>query len=95
MDFFVEEKGNNTGLYCSMCGKWQKWLNKDELRVFQNSHKPKRKNNNDDTTRLIETNDYVTTAYGSLHYYKCEKCGHDEMLDNDNFCSHCGRKIVT
>ena len=52
------------------------------------------KENEDNITKLIETMDYITTAYGSLHYYKCEKCGYDELLDNDNFCSHCGRKIV-
>ena len=23
MDFFTEPKGNNIGLYCSMCGKWK------------------------------------------------------------------------
>ena len=30
MDFFTAPKGNNIGLYCSMCGKWKKWLGKDE-----------------------------------------------------------------
>lgn len=29
--FFTEEHGNQTGLYCSACGKWQKWLKKDEI----------------------------------------------------------------
>lgn len=48
----------------------------------------------DNETILVETNDYITTAYGSLHYYKCEKCGYDEILDCDNFCPHCGRKVV-
>ena len=24
-EFFTEEHGNQTGLYCSACGKWQKW----------------------------------------------------------------------
>ena len=28
--FFTEEHGNQTGLYCSACGKWQKWLKKDD-----------------------------------------------------------------
>ena len=23
-EFFTEEHGNQTGLYCSACGKWQK-----------------------------------------------------------------------
>lgn len=49
---------------------------------------------NDNTTELIETNDYITTAYGSLYYYKCKKCDYDEILDADNFCPHCGRKVV-
>lgn len=30
-EFFTEEHGNQTGLYCSACGKWQKWLKKDEI----------------------------------------------------------------
>ena len=42
------------------------------------------KNIKEDETRLVETNDYITTAYGSIHYYRCEKCGCDELLDNDN-----------
>ncbi len=33
----IEVKGNNTGLYCSDCGSWQKWLGKDELRAFEHS----------------------------------------------------------
>lgn len=34
-DFFVDIKGTATGLYCSECGKWQKWLTKDEVRAFE------------------------------------------------------------
>lgn len=34
-DMFVQSKGNNIGLYCKSCGKWQKWLSKDEFRVFE------------------------------------------------------------
>ena len=37
MDFFTEPKGNNIGLYCSMCGKWKKWLSKDEALAFQHN----------------------------------------------------------
>lgn len=33
--FFTEESGNSTGLYCDSCGKWQKWLNKDERRLWK------------------------------------------------------------
>ena len=48
----------------------------------------------DNKTRLVETSDYITTAYGSLNYYKCEKCGCDEILDYINFCPSCGREIT-
>lgn len=43
--FFIEEKGNNTGLYCSACGKWQKWLTKDEIRLFNNGIINQKQNN--------------------------------------------------
>lgn len=33
-EFFTEKHGNQTGLYCSACGKWQKWLKKDEIQLF-------------------------------------------------------------
>ena len=34
-DFFVEEQENRRGLYCNKCGKWKKWLGKDEYRLFK------------------------------------------------------------
>lgn len=33
--FYIEESRNNVGLYCKKCGAWQKWLNKDEVRLFE------------------------------------------------------------
>ncbi len=35
----IEEKGNNTGLFCNKCGAYVKWLGKDELRAFEYSKK--------------------------------------------------------
>lgn len=32
---FIEKSGNNTGLYCSDCGKWITWLNKDQIRLAE------------------------------------------------------------
>lgn len=29
-DFFFAENGNSIGIYCSYCGKWKKWADKDE-----------------------------------------------------------------
>lgn len=36
-DFFMKSKvnSNQTGLYCKNCGRWIKWLSKDEVRVFE------------------------------------------------------------
>ena len=38
-DFFFADKGNQKGIYCSYCGKWFKWADKDEqnLRMKQES----------------------------------------------------------
>lgn len=36
-DMFVKNNGNQIGLYCKSCGKWQKWLNKNEFRAFENN----------------------------------------------------------
>lgn len=29
-DFFFADKGNQKGIYCSYCGKWLKWADKNE-----------------------------------------------------------------
>lgn len=34
-DFFIEHNLSQCGLYCGECGKWIKWLNKDEERLFK------------------------------------------------------------
>lgn len=32
-DLFVEIQGTRRGLYCGKCGKWQKWITKQELQI--------------------------------------------------------------
>lgn len=32
-NLFVEIQGNRRGLYCAECGKWQKWITKQQLQV--------------------------------------------------------------
>lgn len=32
-NLFVEIQGNRKGLYCGECGKWQKWITKQELKI--------------------------------------------------------------
>lgn len=34
VDMRIESKGSQTGLYCCDCGKWSKWLTKDEISAF-------------------------------------------------------------
>ena len=34
---FIEEKGTQVGLYCNKCGKWIKWLTKDDVRLFKHN----------------------------------------------------------
>ena len=43
-DFFLEKKGNSVGLYCADCGKWIKWLNKDEINAYTNLLKSRKVN---------------------------------------------------
>ncbi len=33
--FFIAKKVRNTGLYCTICGKWQKWLSAQEIKEFR------------------------------------------------------------
>lgn len=33
-ELFVEIQGNRRGLYCGKCGKWQKWITKQELQIL-------------------------------------------------------------
>lgn len=35
------KEGVHTGLWCSDCGRWVKWLNKDELKIIQMKNKKK------------------------------------------------------
>lgn len=50
-EYILNTKGNNTGLYCSGCGKWYKWPNKDEVRVYSKKNKQE---NTDDTKHIID-----------------------------------------
>lgn len=34
-NLFTKKKETQTGLYCKECGRWIKWLNKEEVRLFE------------------------------------------------------------
>jgi hypothetical protein len=44
------------------------------------------------TGHWIMTNDYLTTAYGSVDYVKCSCCGEDS-LEEGNYCPNCGAEM--
>lgn len=56
--FFTKKSGNATGLYCEKCGKWVKWLGKDELRAFeheQSKNEQQRKYTKDEVADAIDS----------------------------------------
>ncbi len=53
----TEVKGNNTGLYCDVCGAWVKWLGKNELRAFE--HSQRKNNKSSDKDMVIRLNEFV------------------------------------
>lgn len=42
-DVFTEKKGSHIGLYCGDCGKWLKWLSKEDLRLVERQIKENKK----------------------------------------------------
>lgn len=44
------------------------------------------------TGHWIMTNDYLTTAYGSVDYVKCSCC-HEDSLEEGDYCPNCGAKM--
>lgn len=48
-ELFIKEVHTHKGLYCAICGKWIKWLGKEELRLAQRQidNEIKRSDNND------------------------------------------------
>lgn len=51
-EFFTKELGSATGLYCKKCGKWIKWLGKDELRLFEHEQSLKWKSLKENIQRM-------------------------------------------
>lgn len=69
---YTGNKGNNTGLYCSDCGAWVKWLSKDELRAFKHSQK----NQSDEKLNYSELRE-------EIHRILCDFLEHECPVQND------------
>lgn len=70
---FMKTKGNQTGLYCGSCGKWIKWLSKEETKVYEHQ-KEENKNkimNKKSTDKKENKSDEI----------QCAACGY---LGNEN-----------
>lgn len=37
-DFIALSKGNQIGAYCSYCGRWLKWLSKNDAKCFRTAN---------------------------------------------------------
>lgn len=53
-NMFTEKVGSNVGLYCQSCGKWQKWLNKNENRAFEHKMREATKEEQENIQKNIE-----------------------------------------
>ena len=59
-NFFAERKENQCGLYCGLCGKWQKWLTKDEERLFNHKYRNKTNNSIMEFVKFIDKHTHVS-----------------------------------
>ena len=86
--FFIKENKNQTGVYCSRCGKWQKWLSKEERRIYEHNAEEKVETESCDSkdmiTRLKEFVEYLDKAIDS-EYEKTPLSVEDSIRKN-SYC---------
>lgn len=79
-DFFFSDNGNQTGIYCSRCGMWLKWADKNEqnLRMKQEPILDKIEEEIKDTL-------YVDSLiFGELIDFKNGKIDADDVIEEFN-----------
>lgn len=77
-NLFTKESGNNIGLYCSDCGAWQKWLGKDELRVFEHSKEENINSKREKLLTIIDNWYYDNDCENCVNYrLNCRRCRND------------------
>lgn len=52
-NYMIRKSCSQTGLYCSDCGKWHKWLNKDEVRIYSELNRTEKSKENTDGSKYI------------------------------------------
>lgn len=78
---FVKSSGNHIGLYCKECGKWIKWLSKDESRVFD--PKPR---TNFDRIKAKSIEEMAAFIFNGSICDKCVRRGCSGTYDFENEC---------
>lgn len=88
-DFFFMDKGNQKGIYCSYCGKWLKWADKDEQNLALRQESAECQKDSSEVTsdwpfkvqvgiRMTEEERklalYCLKAYSDKHSEVCEEC---------------------
>lgn len=80
-DFFFADKGNQKGIYCSYCGKWLKWADKDEQNLAMKQ---------EPTTKIEESNfsqeQYLADIQSA---YDCGKSVLDKIRDEIQKLRNC------
>lgn len=62
MDVFIKQNGGQTGLYCSDCGSWIKWVGKSELPMVERFIEEQKK----DVPITYSTNTQVIAKYPQM-----------------------------
>ena len=84
-EFETKTKGRLTGLYCTECGTWQKWVGKDEV-ISKTEVTPKPSEQNCNFCREGVIDIVIPTSYGDE--------GINGWVNVDAvYCPMCGRKL--
>lgn len=67
---FMKSKGNQIGLYCGSCGKWIKWLSKDESKVYEHQKDEKKVMNRNKDKKIVDSKENNPDAI------QCAACGY-------------------
>lgn len=88
-EFFFADKGNQKGIYCSYCGKWLKWADKNEQNLAM-KQEPQGSSEKPKMGKWVKTigENGVTSAI------RCSGCGfEDNRYELFNYCPNCGAKM--
>lgn len=101
-DFFFTDKGNQKGIYCSYCGKWVKWADKDEQNLTM------KQDPCDDAISRADVKKYLSApdANGDRVIYESDldllppvtptrpTARWERLANNSKKCSNCGKLII-